>query len=203
MSGGSDQEVSRLVGQVTATGDHDAVKTLLERYLADLQDYLDRHAGAQLQRRESPADMVQSVCREVLEGLRRGSFEFRGEAQFRQWLYQAALHKIQMKARFFGAERRDAERERSFEDPTGSQAPAPVWLSRTPSQSAVEREERGRFLAALQRLPDEQRRIVEWTHFDGLTHKEIAARLGITEANSRMILSRALALLARLAMRGE
>jgi RNA polymerase sigma-70 factor (ECF subfamily) len=197
-----DQEVGRLVG-LLSSGDGGVVPTLLERYLADLHAYLDRHAGAELQARETPADLVQSVCREVLEGLQRGTFEFRGEAQFRQWLYQAALHKIQMKARYFAASRREAEREQRLDDMANSRGEHPLGISHTPSQSAAEREERRRFLAALQRLPEEQRQVVEWAHLEGLAHKEIAERLGISEANSRMILSRALAKLARLALQRE
>jgi RNA polymerase sigma factor (sigma-70 family) len=196
-----EQELDRLVSQVTS-GDRGAVHTLLERYLADLRIYLQRHAGFELQGKETPADLAQSVCREVLEGLERGSFEFRGEAQFRQWLYQAALHKVQMKARYFDAGRRQARREQPLEELADSRGETPLGVSRTPSQSAAEREERLRFLKALQQLPEAQRRVVEWAHFEGLAHKEIAQRLGVTEANSRMMLSRALAELARIATRG-
>jgi RNA polymerase sigma factor (sigma-70 family) len=197
----SEQEVSRLVGQVSS-GDAGAVHSLLERYLGDLHVYVDRHAGAQLQGKETPADLVQSVCREVLEGMQRGAFEFRGEAQFRQWLYQAALHKIQMKARYFGAARRAGGREQPLADLENSRGESPLGVSATPSRAAVSGEERQRFLQALQQLPDEQRRIVEWAHIDGLDHQAIAAKLGVTEANSRMILSRALAKLAKIATRG-
>lgn len=196
----SEQEVSRLVGQVSS-GDAGAVHSLLERYLGDLHAYVDRHAGAQLQGKETPADLVQSVCREVLEGMQRGAFEFRGEAQFRQWLYQAALHKIQMKARYFGAARRASGREQPLADFENSRGESPLGGSATPSRAAAAGEERQLFLQALQQLPEEQRRIVEWAHIDGLDHKAIAARLGVTEANSRMILSRALARLAKIAAR--
>ncbi|HLQ38151.1 MAG TPA: sigma-70 family RNA polymerase sigma factor [Planctomycetota bacterium] len=199
MSERAEQEVSRLVTQVSS-GDPGAVGELLERYLADLRAYVGKHTGPQLAGKETPADLVQSVCREVLEGMQRGAFEFRGEAQFRQWLYQAALHKIQMKARYFGAERRAGHREQPLGD-GGSQAGMTPQVSRTPSRSAAEREERQLFRQAMQQLSPPQRQIVEWAHLEGLSHKDIGARLGITEANSRMMLSRALARLARIAAR--
>ncbi len=202
MADNPEQEVSRLVG-LLSSGDPHAVHSLLERYLADLHTYVARHAGNALQQKESPADMVQSVCREVLEGVQRGALEYRGEAQFRQWLYQAALHKIQMKARYFGAERRQSDRESPLADLADSRGEVPLAVSRTPSRSAADREERQRFLAALQHLPDEQRQIVEWAHLEGLAHREIAARLGTSEANSRMLLSRALARLAKIALGGS
>lgn len=191
----ADGEVAGLVGQATS-GDPAALHALLERYLPDLDGYVRRHTGAQLAQKESRSDLVQSVCREVLEDLAGGGFEWRGEAPFRQWLYQAALNKIQGKARYHGAQRRDADREQ----PLASDASLPA--QRTPSMSAVDAEERERFRRALAQLPEAQRQIVEWSHFEGLPHKQIAERLGVTEAHSRMLLSRALAQLARIATRG-
>jgi len=196
-----DEHVSRLVDQLSR-GDPGAVPSLLERYLDDLRVYVDRHAGASLQGKETPADLVQSVCREVLEGVQRGAFEYRGEARFRQWLYQAALHKIQAKARFHGAQKRERGREQPLADGADSQQELPFGISRTPSRSAIDSEEQARFLAAMAMLPPEQRQVVEWAHLEGLPHKEIARRLGLSEPNSRMLLSRALAKLAKIATAG-
>jgi RNA polymerase sigma-70 factor, ECF subfamily len=196
-----DQHVSRLVDQLSR-GDPGAVPFLLERYLDDLRAYISRHAGTALQGKETPADLVQSVCREVLEGVQRGAFEYRGEAQFRQWLYQAALHKIQAKARYHDAQKREQRREHRFDDHLDSKQEVPFGTSRTPSRSAMENEEQARFLAAMAQLPPEQRQIVEWAHLEGLPHKEIARRLCISEPNSRVLLSRALARLAKIATAG-
>lgn len=202
MGESQDQRVSRLVDQLSR-GDPGAVPSLLERYLDDLQAYVDRHAGAVLQGKETPADLVQSVCREVLEGVQRGAFEYRGEAQFRQWLYQAALHKITTKARFHDAKKREQRREDSLDDLLDSQGEVPFGVSRTPSRAAVAGEEYARFLAAMALLPPEQRQVVEWAQLEGVPHKEIARRLGISEPNSRMVLSRALARLAKIATSGS
>jgi len=198
MGESQEQDVSRLVGQLSS-GDAAAVPSLLERYLVDLQAYIARHSGVSLQAKETPADLVQSVCREVLEGVQRGAFEYRGEAQFRQWLYQAALHKIQGKARHHDARKREQRREQPLDDFLDSRGEVPFGVSRTPSRSAIESEEQARFLAAMAQLPTELRQIVEWAHLEGLPHKEIAQRLGISEPNSRMLLSRALAKLAKIA----
>jgi len=195
----ADGEVAGLVGQATS-GDPAALHALLERYLPDLDGYVRRNTGAQLAQRESRSDLVQSVCREVLEDLAGGGFEWRGEGPFRQWLYRAALNKIQMKARFHGAQRRAGDREQPL---AGEAAGLPLQAQRTPSMSAEDAEERERFRQALQQLPPEQRQLVEWSHFEGLPHQQIAERLGITAAHSRMLLSRALAQLARIATRGR
>lgn len=201
MGESQDQHVSRLVDQLSR-GDPGAVPSLLERYLDDLRAYVARHASTALQGKESPADLVQSVCREVLEGVQRGAFEYRGEARFRQWLYQAALHKIQAKARYHDAQKREQGREHRIDDRGDSAPEMPFGISRTPSRSAMDHEEQARFLTAMAQLPPEQRQVVEWAHLEGLAHKEIAERLGISEPNSRMLLSRALARLARIATAG-
>lgn len=202
MGAPQDQDPERLLGQLQS-GEPGAIPSLLERYLADLQSYIARHAGTVLQARETPADLVQSVCREVLEGAQRGAFVYRGEAEFRQWLYRAALHKIQMKGRYHAADRRQPHREQPLADLLDSHGETALGTSRTPSRAAADGEEQARFRAALAQLPDQQRQVVEWAHFEGLPHKTIAARLGISEANSRMLLSRALARLARIATSGR
>src|SRR5262245_3177336 len=104
------RDVSLLVQQAS-TGDAVALHDLIERYLPSLAASVGRHAGDALLAKESRSDVVQSTCREVLEGIARGAFTWQGEPQFRQWLYQAALHKIQMKARHWNALRRDQDRE--------------------------------------------------------------------------------------------
>ena len=60
------------------------------------------------------------------------------------------------------------------------------------------REEVERLRAALSKLPENYRQVIHLAHVDGLSHREIAERLGISEANSRVLLSRALARLATL-----
>jgi RNA polymerase sigma factor (sigma-70 family) len=194
MMGPADREVDKLVGQLSS-GDAGAVPALLGRYLAELTEYVRRHTGVALAGRETPADLVQSVCRDVLEDAAGGGLQYRGEAQFRQWLFQAALHKIQTKGRYHAAQRRDPGREVAPADVSGPDLPM-TWS--TPSRVAATEEERQRLLAAMAQLDERDRRIVQWAHLEGLPHDVIAERLGITVTNSRVLLSRALARLARL-----
>ena len=194
MTGPADRDVDRLVGELSS-GDTAVVPSLLARYLPELTEYVRRHTGARLAGRETPADLVQSVCRDVLEDVARGGLEYRGEAQFRQWLFQAALHKVQAKGRYHAAQRRDGDREVAPED-VSRPGPALTWT--TPSGVAASLEERQRLLAAMAQLDERDRQVVQWAHLEGLPHDVIAERLGITVTNSRVLLSRALARLARL-----
>lgn len=178
-----------------AAGDRVAIDALLARFLPGLRQFLVAEAGALVRARESVSDLAQSVCREVLERLRDERFEYRGEAQFVRWLQQAAVHKLQNRHRFYRAEKRDAAREHA---PTDGAAIATAG-SGTPSQAAERHERSAQLTAALARLPERDRHVIEWCHFEGRSHDEVAEQLGITPSHSRVLLARALARLARLA----
>jgi RNA polymerase sigma-70 factor (ECF subfamily) len=186
-----DEDRSRLLHTAAATGDDAAVEELLARYLPDLERYVAHNAGGFVLAHESRSDLVQSVCREVIVRLRDGRFSYRGEARFRQWLYRAAVMKMMNRHRFYRAARRDAGQVTPPAD--SPDVPAP---GATPSEEAGLREDLDRFARAFARLPDNYRTIIQLHHADGRPHAEIARELGITEAHSRVLLSRALAKLA-------
>jgi RNA polymerase sigma-70 factor, ECF subfamily len=183
-------------------GDRGAVAALLERHLADLRRYVERRAGRAVLDKESGSDLVQSVCRELFEGLEAERFEYRGEQEFKQWLYAAALFKLQIRRRHWRTEKRDSEREKPIgaRDSTGEAGPEPL-VSTTPSVEAVQREDVARLRAGLDALPEHYREIIELAHVQGLSHKEISKRLSIEEGHSRVLLTRALARLSVLATR--
>lgn len=148
--------------------------------------------------KESASDLVQSVCRELLADL--GDFHYQGEAAFRGWLQQAALRKILDRQRFYRAERRDADRERSV-DARGSFSRAELAALSTslgsPSGAAERQEELERLERALGKVSESDRGLIRLIYVEALSHAEAAARLQTTEVNSRKQLSRALARLSR------
>lgn len=184
------------------TGDGAAIETLLERYLPEIRRYLAHNAGELVRAKESVGDLAQSVCREVLESLKSGRLRYQGEAAFRQWLYRAALMKMMNRHRFYLADRRDARAEVRGESSSTTNASAPFREDATPSQEAQVHEELAAFERAFAELPENYREAIALFHIEQLSHAEIAARMDISEANSRMLLSRALARLARLGVRG-
>lgn len=185
---------SRDLVESASRGDEPAIEALLGRFLPGLERYVRRRAGAVVLGHESSSDVVQSVCRELLVNLRRERFEYRGEAEFKQWLYTAALQKLEGRRRHWRAEKREAAREVA---PDGFDPPA----SATPSADAVRREQFDALRSSLTSLPANYREILTLAYIDGLAHAEIAARLAISETNSRVLLSRALARLATVARR--
>jgi RNA polymerase sigma-70 factor (ECF subfamily) len=66
----------------------------------------------------------------------------------------------------------------------------------TPSRHAIGREELERLERAFAALPDDYRSVIVLARVHGLSHAEIAGRLGRTEPATRTLLSRALARLA-------
>jgi RNA polymerase sigma factor (sigma-70 family) len=174
------------------------VDALLERHLESLRGFIDRHTGRLLRCRESRSDLVQSVCREVLE--RADRFRHRGEARFRNWLYATAARKIKNRIRYFRAERRNGEREVRLAEALRStwdrNLPPPRQRLRTPSQDAVMQENLEKLQRALMRLTVDQRNAILWSRFAGVSGAELARLLGRSEGATRTLLSRALAMLA-------
>jgi len=181
-------------------GDAGAIEQLLDDHLPALRGYIARRAGALVRERESASDLAQSVCREALERVRDGRLAYQGPAAFKQWLYQAAVMKIMTRHRSWQAAKRDAGREAKAPAVGDSAGPAiealAVASGFSPSEEAVRQEDLERFGRAFAELPERYQEIVVLHHVEALSHAEIAARLDISESNSRMLLSRALGRLA-------
>ncbi|MCR9248648.1 MAG: sigma-70 family RNA polymerase sigma factor [bacterium] len=164
-------------------GDNDAVDGLVARYLPRLHAYVRANMGPGLRRREASVDVVQSVCREVLEDRER--FEFRGEGAFLSWLLKAAMNKLRERARFFGREKRDVNREAELPD-------GAAYGGLSPSREVMGQEEIARLEAALDELPDDYREIVVLARIVGMPHADIAAHLGRSVSAVRNVLGRAI-----------
>lgn len=168
------------------------IPRVLEAQLGGLRAFLRARAGPAIRARLGDSDLVQSVCREVLEDAPRAHFP--NEAAFRGWLYTAALRKLVEKNRRLTAGKRDIARETplepGMEDEHGPIAALASMV--TPSVVAVGRESAQRIEAALDALSDEQREVLALSRMVGLSHAEIAAQTGRTEEASRQLLRRAL-----------
>ena len=133
-----------------ARQDRGAIQQLLVRHLPGLEAFVRLRMGPGLRRKATPPDLVQSVCREVLEDLT--AFEFRGEAPFRHWLFTRAENKLKEKHRYHGAEMRSSAREQAMPDGS-SFLPAYQTLC-TPSREVEVKEAVARIEAAFDQLPD-------------------------------------------------
>ncbi|MBK8100470.1 MAG: sigma-70 family RNA polymerase sigma factor [Planctomycetes bacterium] len=180
-------ELGDLVARA-GTGDAPSLDALLVRYLPRLRAFVRLRVNDMVRQRESCSDLVQSVCREVLEG--QDGFRWQGEGPFRAWLFRTALNKICERARSMTQQKRDVRREVS----PGSQADYGGLRTREPSASqvAMAAELQERMERAFDVLADDHREVIALSRIVGLSHAEIAQALGRSEGAVRMLLSRAL-----------
>lgn len=168
---------------------------LMQRYLPQLERFATRRLGPELRQRESPTDIVQSACREVLESLDSFDDFGDGELAFKKWLYRSTLRKLRDRRRFHRRLRRDAGREVHC----GSESQwAPGTASRTPSRAAIAEENRDLIHRAMTQLPQHYREVIQLSHLDGLPATEVSRRLGKSCVAVHSLLARALARLAQL-----
>ncbi len=178
---------------VLPPGDDGELGVLLERHIPALHAFVRLRMGEALSSRESSADVVQSVCRELVRA--RGTVEFVNDAAFKSWLYSAALHKIMQKARHPGAQRRSTGREVAVDPDVAS----PVDLNLvTPSRVVSAKEEVERLEAAFAKLSSEDREVITLKKISGLSHAEVAERMSRSVEGSRTLLRRALVRLSAL-----
>jgi len=169
-----------------------SVDRLLEENLGGLRAFLRTRVGPAIRARVSESDLVQSVCREVLEQADR--VHFQSKAAFRNWLYTAALHKIVAQDRKQHAARRDVRRDVAIDAGDGVDAHLLQGYASatTPSLIAMGHEGAVRLEAAFDELTEENREIITLAKIVGLSHAEIAAQLGKSEEACRQLLRRAL-----------
>ena len=168
------------------------LERLVANNLPQLREFVRRRAGARILTRESPSDVVQSACREVLEAA--DGIRWQGEAAFRSFLYTTTLRKLIDKQRFHARRKRRMSAEVPL---VADELDDPARVDRgTPSQCAVRAESLDRLQQELDRLPPEQRDLISMRRLFGLTTEEIAAELGISSGAVRARLSRAIARLA-------
>jgi RNA polymerase sigma factor (sigma-70 family) len=163
------------------------VERLVAQYLPALRAFVRLRMGAELRAKEESCDIVQSVAREVLQ--RADRFQHGGESGFREWLFTTAQRKVVNHLVHWRTQKRSGNRDAVLPEELAS-------LVATPSRHASAREELAAVEAAFDALSEEQREVVTCSRLLGLSHAEIAARLGKNEVAVRKTLSRGLARLA-------
>lgn len=173
LSGASDED---LIGMMVA-GETGALEVLYDRYAPAVLGFIIRI----VRDRQTGEDLLQEVFLRIWR--RASSFE-PGRGSFPAWLYRitrnlciSRLRQQQARppiddggSRTEGGEWEEDDPLERISDPSPS-IPDTIWM-----------EERSRLVReALAALPDEQRLVIELSYFEGLTRREIAARLGWAE----------------------
>jgi RNA polymerase sigma-70 factor (ECF subfamily) len=168
----------------------------------DVRPYLRAVAAGILRDRlAGKVDVSDVVQQGMLAGVERFD-QFRGttRGEWQKWLVVIVRNEARNLLRYWHQERRHIAKEDAIagsraidaKDDEEKAAPRLAGPAPTASKQMVLREEASRMLEGLGRLPSEQQQVLEMRHFEGLGHKEIAARLGKSEAAVRQIWVRAL-----------
>ena len=209
MSGDADQ-VAEVAGRPS---DRDLAGALLAGDEALFAELVDKWSPAMLRlaelhvsSRATAEDVVQEAWIEALKGLHR----FEGRSTLRTWVFKILLNL---------ARRRGARDHRTVPfsaladgptvDPERFQGPGEthpggwrrfpsVWPDRSPEDALLGVEIQEAVAAALRRLPDRQRMVMELRDVHGYEPEEVCALLELTPGNQRVLLHRARAL-----VRGE
>jgi RNA polymerase sigma-70 factor (ECF subfamily) len=173
------------------TKDAGAVLQRIERY----RDYLRLLARCQLDARLrakiDPSDVVQQTLVKAVQN----HAQFRGEndAELAGWLRRILANTMTDAVRKF---QREVNLQYSLENAVeASSQKLEAWLAAdqsTPSERSAQHEQLQELAAALGRLPDDQRTVVELHHIQRLSVAEIAAELGRTESSIAGLLRRGL-----------
>jgi RNA polymerase sigma-70 factor (ECF subfamily) len=162
----SDDELVRRV----RSGDEDALSALYRRYVAPIY----RFVLAQV--REVPD--AEDLTSETFARMVRGIGKFRGDASFKNWLYQIARNAVRNHRRS-AAYRRVSPISQDFSAPE-------------PGEASSNDEAARKALAVLQPLPPRYRQILELRFLRGRSVEEAAAAMGISVANAKVLQHRAL-----------
>jgi RNA polymerase sigma-70 factor (ECF subfamily) len=177
-------------------GDREALGQWLNARRGPLLAFIERRLGTALRRKVDPDDLLQEVNTEAIRSF--GEMDLTQRDPF-GWLCQIAERRIiDSHRRFFGSQKRDAGREVPLNAASGDDSRAGLIdmlvASMTTASQAFSRDQKQiRLLAALEKLPEEQRDALRMRYIEDLPSKTIAERLGKTDGSIRVMLTRSLA----------
>ncbi|MEC7583624.1 MAG: sigma-70 family RNA polymerase sigma factor [Planctomycetota bacterium] len=177
--------------QAALRGEAPAIDELLQAYLPQVRAFVRMRMGNDLRKREESIDVVQSMCRRVLAHDGK-DLRFASEAEFRAWLFTAALNRIKEKHRFHRAARRDLQKEFGTPDESLLQLQQGYSMLQSPSKLASAGEQIDRVEAALDGLAEDQREVISLCRLAGLSYAQAGERMGRTPEAVRKLLARSL-----------
>ncbi len=186
----------RILVERVRRGDALALAEYVQAKRPQLLGFIEKQLSGALRRKVEPEDLLQEISAEAVRVL--GQVDLTEREPF-SWLCQISERRIiDAHRRFFGAQKRDAGREVPLQGGRGAddeRSPLVDLLivSMTSPSSAFSRNHReGLLIAALEKLPPEQRDALRMRYVEGLPSKEIADRMQKTDGAIRVMLTRSL-----------
>ena len=163
-------------------GDDSAFIELVTRYQPRLLRLAEATTGSRAVAEEATQDTWLAVM--------RGVDRFEGRSSFKTWLFHILLNRAHSAA---GRERRAGRPDREVDDhfdTDGEWATPPVSWSDQVDDRIVAARLAGRVRELLPELPAAQRDVVVLRDIEGIEPREVAALLGISDGNQRVLLHR-------------
>ncbi len=179
-------------------GDATALGELVAQDATWITDHVHRRLGPLLRRRADTQDIVQHTLVEVLKSGPR--FLVDDREHLRALLARMVENVLRYHARHDQQQKRDVRREVNLQMPTASNSVlmlSPAAAAPGPATVANAAETRDWVRLALELLDPDDRDVIQWREYDGLSFAEIAPRLGVSEAHARVRFQRALPKLGR------
>ena len=182
----STESFDGLINKLQA-GDDDAAARVFNRFARRIVGLARQQLHAALRSKVDPEDVLQSVFRSFFNRQRAGRFSIESWDSLWGILMVMTLRKCRRRIAYYRARRRDAQREKSWEEhPDADGDPALFAREPTPSEAAMLIEIVGRLMSG---LPEEDRAVLT-LHLQGCTIAEIKAQTGRAMRTIRRILAR-------------
>jgi RNA polymerase sigma-70 factor (ECF subfamily) len=166
-----------LLGQLGSGNDPQA----MERLLVDAQALAYRFSLLVCGHTEDAEDAMQDALLQTYKNARR----IRQPKGFRTWLYRTVKNACLM------SRRTRVDQPAHLESLDGDDAPDVAGTGPDPEKQTQAAEERRRFQAAFRKLPAPYRLVAFLRDVEGLSTREVAEVVGISEANAKQRLHRA------------
>ena len=190
-----DNEKTQHLVALAKGGNQAALNQLCCVYSERVRRIIRFRLNRKLRSKLDSVDVVQDVLLLAMGGLK--DFTYRNEGDFLRWLSRIAENKLRDIFDEFHADKRDIRKEIPFKEQRRTAGSAgwgvlgPMRVA-TPSVIMRKKEALDRLEKALDELKPEYKEVVVLKRIEGLSHAEIAERLGKSAKAVSMLLSRAM-----------
>jgi RNA polymerase sigma-70 factor (ECF subfamily) len=175
------------------TGSRSALGQLLGAYLGYLQLIAEREFDPQLRAKGGASDLVQETLLDAWRGF--GQFRGNSAAELRKWLRRLLLNNlVSFARRYRDAGKRQVIREVALEagNSSSERGGGPTADTPSPSGQAMAHEQAEALQQALERLPEDYRRVLRLRYHEELSFEDIGRRMDLTPNAARKLWLRAI-----------
>ena len=194
----SDQKLLHLISSAKA-GDEVALDELITSCRGYLLTLAQNEMGRDIQAKLGSSDIVQETCIKVADKF--GDFRGSTPGELFGWLKTILNNNMHdARRRYKAAEGRDVSREASIDQgkSTFDRAAQLTMDQMTPGSTAAFSEQVEALQAAMKRLPEDSRRVIELRNWQRLSFAEIGKSMDRSEEAARKLWSRAVVRLTEL-----